>query len=62
MTTYLSLLVLVHHCDGSLVLVPSKLNSFNDELKNNNKKKVSWLQKFDMSMPEFYLCGKTFGG
>lgn len=40
-----------------------KLNSFYDELKNNNKKKGgSWLQKLDMSMPEFYLCGKTFGG
>ena len=44
-----------------------KLNSFYDEctsMKNNNnkKKKGSWLQKLDMSMPEFYLCGKTFGG
>jgi hypothetical protein len=39
-----------------------KLNSFHDEMKNDNKKKGSWLQKFDMSMPEFYLCGKTFGG
>jgi hypothetical protein len=39
-----------------------KLNSFYDEMKNDNKKKGSWLQKFDMSMPEFYLCGKTFGG
>ena len=29
---------------------------------NNKKKGGSWLQKFDMSMPEFYLCGKTFGG
>lgn len=38
-----------------------KLNSFYDECCiKNNKKKGSWLQKFDM--PEFYLCGKTFGG
>ena len=40
-----------------------KLNSFYDEMKNNNRKKGgSWLQKLDMSMPEFFYVVKHLGG